>query len=193
MMGMVLSKVYSAPLVCEKEILRYAGCKSDDSHTIALINKLLDEAQNLISYRVCYCKLPLSVNGDRCNIGDLSFDSKDLAKNLEGCNQVIIFAATLGAQFDRLIEKYSRISPSSALILQAIGAERIEALCDAFCQDLKAKLKPRFSAGYGDLSLEVQKDIFALLDCQKHIGLTLTDRLIMCPSKSVTAIVGIID
>ena len=50
--------------------------------------------------------------------------------------------------------------------------------------------KPRFSPGYGDLSLEVQKEIFSLLDCPRKIGVSLGDSLLMTPSKSVTAIIG---
>ena len=52
-------------------------------------------------------------------------------------------------------------------------------------------LKPRFSPGYGDLPLEMQRDIFRVLDCSRKIGLTLNESLLMSPSKSVTAIVGI--
>ena len=37
----------------------------------------------------------------------------------------------------------------------------------------------------------VQKDIFKVLDCERKIGLTLNESLLMSPSKSVTAIVGI--
>ena len=44
---------------------------------------------------------------------------------------------------------------------------------------------------YGDLPLEMQKDIFNVLDCSKRIGLTLNESLLMSPSKSVTAIIGI--
>ena len=80
-------------------------------------------------------------------------------------------------------------------MFQAIGAERIEALCDAFCDDISKEyniaIKPRFSPGYGDLPLECQKDIFAVISPEKHIGLTLTDSMLMSPSKSVTAIVGL--
>ena len=82
-------------------------------------------------------------------------------------------------------------------MFQALGAERIESLCDTFCNDMNnelgVRLKPRFSAGYGDLPLEVQKDIFRVLDCPRKIGLTLNDSLLMSPTKSVTAIVGIED
>ena len=85
-------------------------------------------------------------------------------------------------------------------MFQAIGAERIESLCNVFCDELKqekAKLclatKPRFSSGYGDFPLNVQKEIFSVLDAQKKIGITLNESLLMSPSKSVTAIVGICD
>ena len=118
-----------------------------------------------------------------------------MCKNLKNTKKVILFAATIGIGIDRLIAKYSKISPSKAVVLDAIGSERIEALCDEFCEDLKRKfgnLKPRFSAGYGDLSVEKQNEIFSILKCDKNIGLTLNDSFMMSPSKSVTAFVGIL-
>ncbi|MBQ5601557.1 MAG: Vitamin B12 dependent methionine synthase activation subunit, partial [Clostridia bacterium] len=72
----------------------------------------------------------------------------------------------------------------------------IEALCDAFCADIKKEyntgLEPRFSPGYGDLPLSAQKNIFAVLDPERRIGLTLNSSLLMSPSKSVTAFVGLV-
>ena len=83
------------------------------------------------------------------------------------------------------------------MIFQAIGTERIESLCDTFCgeysKEKNVNLKPRFSPGYGDLSLETQKDIFIILDCPRKIGVTLNESFLMSPSKSVTAFVGICD
>ena len=51
--------------------------------------------------------------------------------------------------------------------------------------------RARFSPGYGDLKLSSQKDIFRVLDCSRKIGLSLNDSLLMSPSKSVTAIIGV--
>ena len=116
-----------------------------------------------------------------------------LLKNLYGCKEVIIFAATLGAQFDRLLLRYSKVSPAKAVIFEAIGTAEIERVCDEFCCKVNRFTKPRFSPGYGDLPLEVQKEIFKVLDCPRKIGLTLNESLLMSPSKSVTAIVGITD
>ena len=52
-------------------------------------------------------------------------------------------------------------------------------------------LTPRFSPGYGDLSLDLQTDLIRITEAQKHIGITLSENLIMIPTKSVTAIIGI--
>lgn len=193
----VLNKIYAEPSFCEREILRYAGCKGADSELIALVELCIKEVKDKLTYKVCYCELPLKVDGDICDFGVFRLESEKLAVNLRGCERVLLFAATVGIEIDRLIAKYGRISPSKALIFQAIGAERIEALCNAFCEDIvKEKgmvVRPRFSPGYGDLSLTAQKDIFSVLDCSRRIGLSLNSSLLMSPSKSVTAFAGLCD
>lgn len=188
-------KTYPALPFCKKEILRYAGCPQTDSATEALLSACIGEMQNQCAGRVCYRILPVAQCGDVCDFSLLRFRSHQLALRLAGCESALLFAATVGVETDRLIAKYGRISPAKALLLQAIGAQQIEALCDAFCSDaerlLGKTLMPRFSPGYGDLAIETQRDIFAVLDCERQIGLTLNDSFLMSPSKSVTAIVGI--
>jgi len=192
---MVTTKTYTEPPICKKEILRYAGCKESDASVENLLTECLEEVLPRISYKVCYIELPLKITENICDFGCMKVESKDLVKNLQGCEMVILFSATIGVEIDRLIGKYGRISPSKAVMLQAIGAERIEALCDVLCEELertfKKKLRPRFSPGYGDVPLETQREIFNILNCSKQIGLSLNDSLLMSPSKSVTAFVGI--
>ena len=187
---------FEEPPICEKEILRYAGCKPgetiEDTELLRLLAECLAEVRPKLRYRVCFTTMTVETSDEVCRFdGHLSVSSRHLARNLHGCEEVLLFAATIGVEIDRLIAKYGRISPTKALLFQAIGAERIEALCDLFCDTYGKGLRPRFSPGYGDLSLEMQKDIFAYLDCAKHIGLTLNDSLLMSPSKSVTAFAGI--
>lgn len=195
MNNIVLTKSYSELPVHKKEILRYAGCKTADEEVEKLLKTCLSEAKDQLKFNVCYAFLSVSVRGNVCDFGTFMIESDDLIKNLTGCEKVVVFAATVGVGIDRLISKYSRISPSKALMFQAIGAERIETLCDRFCDDIKNEvkrnLKPRFSPGYGDVPLSLQKDIFNLIGCEKKIGLTLNDSFLMSPTKSVTAFVGI--
>ena len=192
---MIYSKTFTEPTFNEKEILRYAGCKTENPEIIQLLKDSIKEIRPLLSYKVCYGQFQVQITDDCCDFGSFSFRSKNLAKNLSGCNSAVIFAATVGIEADRIISKYTRLSPSKAMMLHAIGSERVEALCDVFCEDIRlqynSETKPRFSPGYGDLSLEYQKEIFSVLSPEKNIGLFLNDNLLMIPSKSVTAIVGL--
>ena len=180
-------KIYPPPPVDLCEILRYAGSKTADPAVCALLSECLSEVQPGLCYRVCFLELPVAVTEDTCVLGAVSFHSRDLAAHLRGSASAVIFAATVGVEPDRLLLRYSRLSPARALLLQAIGAERIEALCDVFCDDIVGA-RARFSPGYGDLPLHTQRDLFRLLQPEKHIGVTLNDSLLMSPAKSVTAI-----
>ncbi len=194
-MSTVITSSYTAPDLSRKEILRYMGCRESTPETELLIDECLAECKDGFSYKAVFTELPLGFYEGYITLGNMRIESRDIQKCLSGCEKAIIFAATVGLTIDRLIHRYSRISPSKALCMAAIGDERIEALCDMFCADIgekyKKALRPRFSPGYGDLDIEIQKELFRLLDCEKRIGLTLNESLIMSPTKSVTAIVGI--
>lgn len=190
----ILVKTYAAPPFDEREILRYAGSKEEEGIS-ELLHSCMEEIKDKLVYKVCFQEFPLQIEGDSCHFEAFSCRSKGLAQCLNGCERVIIFAATVGIEIDRFIEKYSLLSPSRAVLMQAIGTERVEALCDIFCKDMqkeKGGLTSRFSPGYGDLSLQVQKEVASVLDCAKKIGVYLNESMLMSPSKSVTAFVGLV-
>ena len=200
MMNPILVKTYKSPGIDYTEALRYAGIKGESSDLNALMFECIDESRAILSYKVCYTRAPLTLKEEE-GIVSFSFGqlrSNLLLSNLRDCEEAVIFAATIGIAFDRLISKYSRISPSKGLMLQGLGTERIESLCNEFngevTEEEAAKgrfTRPRFSPGYGDLPIEKQKLFFDVLDCNRKIGLTLNDSMLMSPSKSVTAIIGI--
>lgn len=178
----------------KKEILRYAKAGNDAGLP-------LDECiceLGVRTGRAAYAYYDILPDGDELDLGFAKTKSADLKKALAGCDKILVFAATVGLQPDRMIAKYNRISGAKALLMQAIGAERAESLCDVFCASISDALKkdgyilrPRFSPGYGDLPLALQKDLLAALDAGKLLGITLNDSLLMMPTKSVTAIAGI--
>lgn len=191
-------KNYQAPPFDRDEILWYAGARSSWPEIEDLLSECLDEICDKLCYRVCYTEAQISRKNGSISLDFIKTNSKDLEKHLEDCDKAVIFAATVGLELDRLITRYSVVSPSKALMLQAIGVERIESLCDTFESEIiglsrtnNKKTTSRFSPGYGDLPIYLQKDFFLLLDCSKMIGLTLNDSMMMSPSKSVTAIIGI--
>lgn len=139
-----------------------------------------------------------SQSGASLDLGFTVTHSRDLQKNLKGCCRIILFGATVGLELDRLIARYGQAFSVQSPVLSAIGAERIESLCNAFNDEIDEIFReqgmytrPRFSPGYGDLPINMQKDIFAALDCPRKIGLSLNESLLMSPSKSVTAIIGV--
>ena len=132
------------------------------------------------------------------DLGFAKSSSKSLQKLLEPCEELLLFAATIGGYPDRMMLRYGRSSPTKALCYSAVGSERVESLCDLFEKEMReellgqgALLTPRFSPGYGDLPLSLQNEVFGALDPQKYLGMTLNESALMWPCKSVTAIMGI--
>lgn len=190
---------YDLPTVNIKEALRYMGGKEEES-TLSLLRECIEECLPLLSYKVCYGYSDIKVNEEEVEFSFGTFRSKLLAKNLKDSREAVLFGATIGLEMDRLISKYGRLAPAKGVCFQGLGSERIEALCDAFNNDIREEemkkgrsLSPRFSPGYGDLALNHQREIFAFLDCKRKIGLSLNESMLMSPSKSVTAIIGISD
>ncbi|MDP4118649.1 MAG: vitamin B12 dependent-methionine synthase activation domain-containing protein [Bacillota bacterium] len=181
------------------EVLRYMGvCGSSDENTFAMAQNAVSVVSNHADPRACYGVCDITVHDDVTDFGFTAMQSQNLARILGGCKKAVIFGATLGSDIDRIITFLGKTSPAKALGADAAASAFIESFCDklsshiAACDFAEGKgLSPRFSPGYGGLSLEHQKEIFAFLDLPRRIGLTLTDSCMMTPSKSVTAIVGI--
>lgn len=186
----ILTKAYDAPPVNRREIYRYMGDRNPDEQVRELVEQCLKEALPKLTYKLCYCEL---TDVETEKLFEHAPDSY-----FEDLRSSVLFGATIGIAMDRLISRYSQISPVRGLVMEAIGSERIESLCDAFNEDVKhmaamagLNAKRRISPGYGSFSIERQRDIFHLLDCPRKIGLSLTESLMMTPAKSVTALIGI--
>lgn len=187
-------RVVDLPDVNVGEVLRYA--KTESPNGLPLSECLRE--MNCTKGYVSFAESDIQRNGNRLLFDFGETESKDLMKSLGSSEKALVFAATLGLEPDRLIAKYSHLSPAKTVLFQALATERVEALCDCFCKERKRYyrksgflLKPRFSPGYGDLPLALQKGILQALDCNRLLGISLTESLLMMPSKSVTAIAGI--
>ena len=194
---MTVIREFEAPPVSVKEIFRYLRAEKGEELD-RRVEKCLGAALPLITYKACFAEYPISVSGKTVNLGFAEVESGDLAKCLGDCSTAVVFVATVGIGIDRLMKRYEATSPADALIVSAVGNERVEALCDALCEDIAKEAekkgcvaKPRFSPGYGDLSLFLERDIFKALGVTKALGISLSEKMLMTPVKSVSAIVGI--
>lgn len=184
--------------VDKRQALRFMGCKED------FVSEDFDEMYNecLAKYLSCAELKAVVRKTDVTFLDDdkIKFDfgiieSESLKKNLRGCKSAYVFAATVGSEIDRQIKRLSFLSDGTAMIFSCIASSGVECWCNFVNEKLAQgkKLRPRFSPGYGGVSLEVQKDIFDFLDVSRKIGISLTDALMMVPIKSVTAIIGIVE
>ena len=119
------------------------------------------------------------------------------AKTMLGnCSQVVLLACTLGLSFDTFLSREQKRSMAEAVILDGCGSALVEQGCDAAEQEISSRfpglyLTDRFSPGYGDLPLSLQKDLCAALDAQRRLGIYVNESMLMTPQKSVTALIGL--
>ena len=180
----------------EKEILRYAMMPSTATAPEELpLGECLAAARSAVRCRAVWQRYPLGWHEKELDLGFAKTASQNLRKHLEGCTEILLFACTAGGEIDRRINREKVLSPVRGLLMSAIGSQQVEGACDRLCEELEKEyperqLISRYSPGYGDLPLTLQRDVFKALDCERTIGVTLTESLLMQPSKSVTAVIG---
>lgn len=105
-----------------------------------------------------------------------------------------LLCGTVGAEFDAWQRRLAVTSATDALIAQAIGTAAVEKVMDGLEEEIRGMLrhgrtlKPRWSPGYGDVPLEMSREILGKLDAARRLGVSLTDSLTLVPTKSVTAV-----
>ena len=186
--------------VTTEDVAYFLGYKKSNppqEPILSLINECISQMKKVANPKWCANLFDLTLNQEEISFSDLKFSSHDLSRNLKNCSKVFLVAITAGPQIDFLIRKTQSSDPVKASIFQATGAAFAENTIEELNNQIKidAKLNgykthPRYSPGYGDVPLTLQKDFFRLLPCSK-IGLTLMNTLIMAPEKSVTAFIGL--
>ncbi len=173
------------------DMLRYSGCREQsDERLCALSREVYEELVPLLTPMAICTRVQVRFQGDVADFGYFRTESRSLHKFLGGDCTAILFAATVGLGADRLIAKYSPILPSRAVIADGCATAAIECLCDHLCSSVFGVApSARFSPGYGDLPLKIQGDILSLVQAHLKIGLSMTDSMMLTPTKSVTAIV----
>ena len=183
------------------EALRYMGTPPEqaDQRLRALVDDCAAQMLCSIRPRWSYRAFDLSfeAGGVRLDSG-LLLPGQSLKAHLSGCDRAVVFCATLGAEADSLIRQAECVDMARALALDCCASAAVEQICDQIELDLHSRFSGcyfpfRFSPGYGDLPLEVNDELLALLDAPRRIGLCATRSHLLTPRKSVTAILGAAD
>lgn len=171
-----------------------ARLKTEQGYTNPLIARCEESLMKALDCRYSGVKVTVSFpEKDVVDLGGFRTKSHSLCQNLKGCREAFLFAVTLGMGVERMLNRLSLLSGSEFFVADALASAMAEAACDAaekrICGEIS--FRPRFSPGYGDLSLEVQPFLLSRVQAQKLLGITLGASLLMSPMKSITAIMGV--
>ena len=175
-----------------REAVRYLG--GARVHMNAEMERLLDEceAELLRAARPKYVYKVTELPCEELIVGE------DIRRHLRGCNRAVLLGATLGTEVDRLLRVSQIRDMARAVVLDSLASVAIEQVCCQADELLAAKYPDaymtfRFSPGYGDYPIGLQKTFLRLLDAPRKIGLSANECSLLVPSKSVTAIAGLSD
>lgn len=184
------------------EALRYMGCKKNMSDSRIL--DMLNEGERLVisnsTPRYCYKKFDIVISEAGVELigTNLVLSGEDIKRHLNGCFGVVVMCATLSSRIDALIRKAQLEDMSKAMAINSLASVAVEQLCDKVEEEIYSSLTDcyktwRYSPGYGDLPITLQKDILNILDAPRKIGLCTDNSMMLTPIKSVTAIIGLSD
>ncbi len=179
-----------------KEALRLLGYKGEtaDEATLRLIEASFAEIVHTAVPACAVETVEMRVLENEVILpGEWVVKSRALAKHVRDCKEGILFAATLGAQVDRLLMRSAVSDIAKAAVLQACAAVILEEYADETQKNLRdmSFMTDRFSPGYGDWNLKDQEKLLTALNAQKRIGLTCTEHYMLTPTKSITALIGL--
>lgn len=157
---------------------------------------VLDTAQPRFIWRqfdIKHSNAAISLSG--CTI---KLTGNDIAAQLKNSSCCVLMAATIGIAVDSLIQRSQLTDMSKAIMLDAMASAAVENLCDQLQNALANHfaqqglfITTRYSPGYGDLPISLQRELCDTLDTSRRIGLGVNSGGILLPRKSVTAIIGV--
>ena len=168
--------------------------KTDRDYNSELLERCRKQFNEAVEYKCAYIRTEVDLSKENiCKFDFAEIESRNLYKNLQGCNEAFVMAVTTGISVDRLLKKLNIISQAEHFVTDGLSSAAIESFCDYVSDIMKKGLKcaNRFSPGYGDVSLEVQKPLLERLCAAETLGITLNSAYLMTPVKSITAIMGI--
>ncbi len=182
-----------------RQALRYAGMQGDaDTNLSALMDKCEKRLLSDISPRYIYrvCELDFGKMGIACKGSRLLLTGADIAAHLAECTHAVLLCVTLSQGADRAVRMAQAEDVTAGLLTDAMASAAAEQVCDLAEAEILSRFPNfhatwRFSAGYGDLPLDIQGDFLDAVDAARRIGVCVSESGLLLPRKSVTAIIGL--
>ena len=185
--------------ISKTESARYMGVKGVPPRQIT---EILERFEPVVRERVrpvyVYRKTAIRRTAEGLYLDgmDKELTGNDIKRHLKGCTSAVVMAVTLSGEADKLIRQTAVTDMADSLAVDCLCSSAVEQACDIAEKEIFLVIEApyrtwRYSAGYGDFPLDIQKDLLYFLNAQRRIGLTVTENSLLIPAKSVTAIIGI--
>lgn len=184
----------------QREALRYMGYGKNkpDEKMQGILDECEQQLLKVISPKFVYKIFDIEheENSVKVKSTTLSLEGRDICMHLKDCTKCVLLAATISAGADRLIRLYETQDMTKAVMTDCLASAAVEQVCNNVDNIVKKETENlfqtwRFSPGYGDLPIDIQREFLDVLNAQKRIGLNSTENNILIPRKSVTAIIGL--
>ncbi|HWR62398.1 MAG TPA: methionine synthase [Clostridia bacterium] len=185
----------------KKEALRYMGYRGQEiDHAMQdLLEACMEEVRSVSRENYTYRIFDIERKPEGLYLKGttLLLRGSDIEVHLEKSVKCAVMAVSLGLEIDKRLSFYSRTDLTRSLVFDACAAAAVEALCDEVQERIEAEagelglqITARFSPGYGDFSIDIQKELIRTLKTYEKFGLGVNESSIMIPRKSVTAVIG---
>ena len=179
----------------KENALKYLGYLDNqvDSNTEILLNECLKELEQ-VTPKFMYQIYTLTHHPLTIKELNLTINYPDLIDLFDSCDRIVIIACTLGLQLDQQLRYYSKINLTKMTVMDALASSYIEIKCDEYKANQNFNKRTfRFCPGYGNVPLELNKNLANALNCSKHIGLTVQESNLLLPQKSMIGLIGLGD
>lgn len=201
---------YEVASVDRAEVLRYMGYSGQpmtaelDARVDGVVERCLGIARPMGSWDIFEVagREPLADGRAAVQLAGTSLQlaGESMEKHMAGAVAAAVLAVTAGMGVERELRRLSLTDPVEQVIFDAAGTTAVERAADACEASIVAAARERglytnfrFSPGYGDMPLECQPTVLATVDAQRRLGITLSKSLLMTPTKSVTAVIGLFE
>ncbi len=178
--------------------LSYMNASTDDldNQFIGDTIKLAENRTRALSKYLCLDCETTPQGMIECKGTSLFLPPANLDNQAISVDRCVIFACTIGMDYERLLNQSSISSPLQTMILDACGSALVESLADIVEAEISDKaLKEglyagqRRSPGYAGLDFGLTSSILKVLQADTTLGITTTTSGFMLPRKSITAII----
>ncbi len=201
---------YAIDSVDRSEVLRYLGYAGQEM-TAELEERIDDGVGRCLSIgapRGTWRIFEMAGRGAKgdgtpfVRLADTSLEllGSSMQEHMDGAVAVGVMAVTVGMAVERELRRLSLTDRVGQVVFDAAATTLVERAADACEASIVSAGHERglfsnfrFSPGYGDMPMTTQPVLLQALDAQRQLGIALTDTLLMVPTKSVTAVVGLFE